>query len=143
MPYSKMEGTREFCFFFRCTKFNPCRSGEEHCTPLNVPYTSFVPFLLHVMLFRFSIYIFLKMTLVVSSTRSFYFSVSIHNCLFKRDGVSYHNVRQRDNMYQFRNKSDFFPLVLTLFISEPSEKEINLLAWPTNDSPMITPLPRY
>lgn len=80
-------------FFFRCTKSDPCRSGEEHCTPSNLPYTSFVPFLLHVMLFRFSIYIFLKTTLVVSSIRSFYFSVSIHNCLFKGGGVSYHNVR--------------------------------------------------
>ncbi len=33
-------------FFSRCTKFDPCRSGKEYCMPLNVPYTSFVPFLL-------------------------------------------------------------------------------------------------
>lgn len=74
-----MKGTQEL-FFFRCTKFDPCRSGKEHCMPLNVLYTSFVPFLLgHVVIWI--IHIFLKITLVVS--RSFIFYVSIHYCLFR------------------------------------------------------------
>lgn len=81
--YALLRGERDSrVFFVRCTKFDPCRrSGKEHCVPLNVLYTSLVPFLVCHVYLDYP-YIF-EYNCGCKQYQKFYFYVSIHCSLFR------------------------------------------------------------